>query len=87
MSTVSTTKMTSKGQIVIPEKIRNKLGLEAGSRFLVLGERDVVILKTISPPSIKEFDTLIKKARKQAKTVGLKKSDISSAISNIRGKS
>ena len=86
MSTVSTTKMSSKGQIVIPEEIRNKLGLESGSKFLVIGEKDVVILKTISPPSISEFDDLIKRARKQAKVAGLKKSDISSAISKVRGK-
>jgi len=86
MSTVSTTKMSSKGQIVIPEEIRNKLDLKTGSRFVVLGEKDIVILKTISSPHIKEFDSLIKKARKQARIAGLKKSDIGPAISKIRGK-
>ena len=86
MSTVSTTKMTSKGQIVIPEEIRKKLKLETGSRFIVLGEKDVVILKTIAPPSIEEFDTLLTKARQQAKAAGLKKSDISQAIKKVRGK-
>lgn len=85
MSAVSTTKMSSKGQIVIPEEIRNKLGLRAGSKFLVLGEKDVVILKTISPPSIDEFDDLITKARNQAKIANLKRSDISSAISKVQG--
>ena len=86
MSKVSTTKMTSKGQIVIPEEIRKKLKLETGSRFIVLGEKDVVILKTIAPPSIEEFDTLLTKARQQAKAAGLKKSDISQAIKKVRGK-
>ena len=43
----ATTKMSSKGQVVIPEAIRNALGLEAGSEFVVVAEGDVVILKTI----------------------------------------
>jgi len=48
MSIVSTTKMSSKGQIVIPEDIRNRLGLKTGLQFIVLGERDVVILKSFT---------------------------------------
>jgi len=43
-----------------------------------------VILKKISPPSIDEFDVLIKKVRKTAKQVGLKKSDIEMAIRKVR---
>ena len=55
MSTIATTKMTSKGQIVIPEEICSRLGLEAGSRFVVLGEDDVVILKSISSSIFIEY--------------------------------
>lgn len=85
MSTISTTKMSSKGQIVIPEEIRNRLGLRAGSQFIVIGEKDTVVLKTISPPSMRDFDNLIKKARYQAKIAGLKMSDINIAVSKVRG--
>jgi AbrB family looped-hinge helix DNA binding protein len=62
--------MSSKGQVVIPKEIRQKLNLVSGSRFVVLGEDDVVIMKAISPPSIKEFNALIKEARTQAKAKG-----------------
>ena len=86
MSKISTTKMTSKGQVVIPEEIRIRLGLKAGSRFVVLGNNDVIILKTISSPSMDEFDTLINKAREQARRVRLRKADISTAISKVRVK-
>ena len=86
MAKISTTKMTSRGQVVIPEEIRNRLGLKAGSRFVVLGDNDVIILKTISSPSMEEFDTLIADAREQARRVGLKKADISTAISKVRTK-
>ena len=78
--------MSSKGQVVIPETIRNALGLENGCQFLVLGENDAVILKTISAPSKKEFSSLISKARKQAKKAGLEPRDISKAIAKVRGK-
>ena len=84
MANVATTKLSSKGQVVIPENIRKKLKLEAGAQFVVLGDKDVVILKKISPPSIDEFDALIKKVRKTAKQVGLKKSDIEMAIRKVR---
>ena len=85
MADVSTTKMSSKGQVVIPENIRKKLKLKAGAQFVVMGEKDIVILKSISPPSLDEFDSLIAKARKQGKQAGIKKSDISDAISKVRG--
>ncbi len=84
MATVATTKMSSKGQVVIPENIRKKLRLETGAQFVVLGDKDVVILKRISPPTIDDFDTLIKEARESAKKVGLKRSDIELAIKRIR---
>ena len=86
MSSISTTKMSSKGQVVIPEDIRKKLGLKSGSRFMVVGDKDIVILKTISPPSMKEFDDIINKARLQAKEAGLSKEDIQDTIQEIRSK-
>ena len=52
----------------------------------MVGEKDVVILKNISPPAIGDFSELIAEARKICKKVGLKKSDIKDAIPIIRGK-
>ncbi len=86
MANVSTTKMSSKGQVVIPENIRKQLNLKAGAQFVVVGDKDVVILKNISPPSLDEFNDLIAVARKKGKQAGLKKSDIKDAILKARGK-
>lgn len=83
---LSTTKMSSKGQVVIPEAVRNQLGLSSGQQFVVVGSRDVVILKSVKPPSTNEFDAIISKARKQARRVGLKKADVSKAIKKARTK-
>lgn len=86
MSDLATTKMSSKGQIVIPEEIRKRLKLKAGDQFIVVGEKDVVILKAISPPSMEDFNGIIAEARRQAKTSGMKRSDIATAIAKVRGK-
>lgn len=80
----ATTKMSSRGQVVIPEEIRDRLGLKAGSQFVVVGENDTVILKAISPPSMDEFDNLIAEARRQSRRAGMKRSDITSAIAKAR---
>ena len=87
MSNLATTKMSSKGQVVIPEGIRKRLGLKAGAQFVVVGDKDVVILKAISPPSMEDFDALIIEARRQAKKAGMKRSDITAAIAKARNKS
>jgi len=86
MANVSTTKLSSKGQVVIPESIRKKLHLKTGAQFVVVADKDVVILKNISAPSLDEFDGLIAKARKSAKEAGFKKADIKDAIAKVRRK-
>ena len=86
MANIATTKMSSKGQVVIPEEIRKRLKLRKGSQFVVVSEKDMVILKAISPPSLEEFDALIADARKKAKEAGMKRSDIEAAIVKARGR-
>ncbi len=81
---LATTKMSSKGQVVIPENIRKRLNLKEGTQFVVTGKEDVVILKAISEPSLDEFETLIQEARTQAKEASLKKSDITDAVAKAR---
>jgi AbrB family looped-hinge helix DNA binding protein len=86
MDTLATTRMSSKGQVVIPETIRKRLKLEEGAQFVVVGDADVIILKAIEPPDLGEFDALIQQARGQAKAAGLKKKDVETAIAKARGR-
>ena len=86
MQAVATTRMSSKGQVVIPEELRNSLGLKTGSQFVVVGENDVVILKTIERPSMTEFDGLVRQARRQARASGMKRSDVADALSRVRSR-
>lgn len=85
MSKLSTTKLSSRGQVVIPEEIRQRLGLEPGAQFVVIGEADTVVLKRIQPPNRKQFDALLSRARKAAKKAGLREADIAAAIRRVRG--
>lgn len=82
-----TTKMSSKGQVVIPEDIRKAMQLDKGVQFAVISEGDVILLKLLTPPSLKQFDSLIAKAREQVKESGISDIDIQDAIKEVRSKS
>ncbi len=86
MEKLATTRMSSKGQVVIPESVRKQLDLKVGAQFIVLGDKDVVILKVITLPDKSEFDALVKQARQQAKEAGLTRKDVASAVAKARGK-
>jgi AbrB family looped-hinge helix DNA binding protein len=84
MNQIATTKLSSKGQVVIPEIIRESLHMEAGTQFVVIGLDDTIVLKSITPPPMSKFKSLLSKAEKAAKAAGLKKSDVNAAISQVR---
>ena len=80
-----TTKMSSRGQVVIPERIREQLSLEPGVEFVVIARGDALVLQKLSAPSWKEFDDLIREARRQARVAGLTTRDVKRAIATVRG--
>ncbi len=82
----ATTKLSSKGQVVIPEDIRKRLGLEAGAQFVVIGEGDVVVLKALKAPNLRDFKALLDKAQKSADVAGLTPEDVEQAIREVRAK-
>jgi AbrB family looped-hinge helix DNA binding protein len=84
MKDAATTRLSSKGQVVIPEEIRQRLGLKPGAQFVVLGERDVVILKLLQTPDMAEFDSIVRRARKAAQRARRAKRDVQSAIRSAR---
>jgi AbrB family looped-hinge helix DNA binding protein len=84
MAAYATTKLSSKGQVVIPEDIREQLHLKEGDQFVVIGQGDTVILKAITPPSMDDFKELLKEARTSAKKAKLTPSDVEAAIKKVR---
>ena len=84
MGTVATTRLSSKGQVVIPEDVRKALGLEVGAQFVVMGDGDTVVLKRIAVPAKSELKALIVKVRFQVRRAGVKPRDVKEAIRSVR---
>ena len=80
----STTKLSSRGQVVIPEEIRNRLGLEPGDQFVVVGEGNVVILKTVEPPDPRELRVLMDRVQEAAAAAGVTPEEVEQAIREVR---
>ena len=53
MAELKFTKMSSKGQVVIPRSIREILKLEVGTPFAVSEQGDMILLKKIQIPEVK----------------------------------
>lgn len=86
MDSIETTRMSSKGQVVIPESVRRRLGLTPGQQFVVLGEDDVVVLKSVAVPSMRDFDGMIREARKAARNAGMSRADTARAVRKVRSR-
>ena len=42
---METTKLSEKGQVVIPKEFRKKMGLKTGNQFLVIAAQEAIILQ------------------------------------------
>ncbi len=82
------TKMTSKGQVVIPQEIREDIGIKEGERFIVYDTEDSIILKRIKnleeAKDIENFEKVFKSLWKTAKARGIKKADVEKEIEAYR---
>lgn len=65
MKSPFTTRISSRGQVVIPEPIRKALNIEAGTSFLVLAQKDTIVLHRLQEPPWQAFDAMVKQAEKQ----------------------
>jgi AbrB family looped-hinge helix DNA binding protein len=84
MEQVEVTTLSSKGQVVIPQGLREAFALEEGIKFAVYGDANTIILKRLSPPSSSEMKVLLAKTRRLAKKSGIKRSDLAKAVQAVR---
>ena len=84
MEELEITSMSSRGQIVIPQGLRNRMKLREGEKFIVLGDKRTILLKKIEIPSFKNFDELIKKTQDFVKIKGITKRDLEQVIKRVR---
>ena len=77
---VETVRMSSKGQVVIPQDIREEVHVDEGTIFAVVGTKDTIILKKIAMPSkeelIKDLGLFAKKAKMKLQSKGIMEKDL-----------
>lgn len=82
MKTRKMVRVSSKGQIVIPKRLREKLGLREGD-YLVMDEiADGVLIAGKSATEL--FDAIAEPVRREAETQGLTPDDIMDTIKEMR---
>ena len=84
MENIEITSISSRGQVVIPQSLRDRLKIHEGEKFVVIGENNTIVLKKLEMPSFSGIDKLLKKTREFAKKKGLKETDVEEAISEAR---
>ena len=80
------TAVSSKGQVVLPKAIRDKLNIVPGIKLMVFSDGNSILLKPIPEPDISEFRELMDAASSWASDVGMPEEDITSAIQSVRSR-
>jgi AbrB family looped-hinge helix DNA binding protein len=80
--------VSDKGQVVIPQSIRKKLGIVPRTKLLVYGYEDAVIMKKLNVPDVaKELEALYKRVDKRIAEYGeLTNEEINQVIQDCREK-
>ena len=82
------TVVSEKGQVVIPQNIRKKLGIEPKTKLLIYGYQDAVIMKKLEVPDVtKELEEIYKRINKKIEKDGeLSNDEINDVIHDYRAK-
>ena len=74
-------KMSPKGQLVVPQDIREEEDFEPGDRFIAMPVKEGVLFKKVEMPNAKaEFEKLSKEIQEQFKKQKVNSKDVSGAV-------
>lgn len=77
--------LSSKGQLVIPKNMREKMGLNPKDKFVLVNDKDTILLKRLQEEQIKtRMRYLIQEFTKQFKKAGITKEDLDTEIKAVR---
>ncbi len=82
------TVVSGKGQVVIPQSLRVKLGIKPKTKLLIYGYQDAVIMKKMEIPDVmKDLERLYRRIDRKAKKYGsLSDEEIDEIIQESRRK-
>lgn len=79
-----TTRVSSRGQVVIPQSVREAIHLREGEILAVYGEGDTIVLKRIPAPDVAELRSILAKGEAFAKHRRISRADVSRAVRETR---
>lgn len=80
-------KMSEKGQLVVPRRIREKEGFKSSDRFVAIEVKDGVLFKRVDIPEVRiEFETLSRDIESHFKKRKVKPADVAEAVKWARQK-
>lgn len=87
---LETTKMSSRGQIVIPQDVRDDLKIGEGSILAIFHTNDAIVLKKIETPSkealLRDLRTIAREGRAKLEKKGILEADIPDLVHKTRRK-
>lgn len=79
------TRLSEKGQVVIPSGMRKRMKLKEGTRFVMLGLDDTIVLRRIELSQERlRLKQLLAKSREKARRVGFSQKEIDSLVEASR---
>ncbi len=81
---VNVTRISSKGQIVIPSELREKMNLEEGNLLIISDSDDSICMKKIELPKIKSWRETTKPFREAARKSNFSDGDLKKLIMESR---
>jgi AbrB family looped-hinge helix DNA binding protein len=79
----ATTKVSSKGQVVIPSNVRKAANLKKGERILAIAIDDTIVLKKIVDGS---FEETMKPVWARVRQMGLREEELNALIDEAKAK-
>ena len=79
------TRLSEKGQVVIPNEMRKKMKLKEGTRFIVLGLDNTIVLRRLEASEERlRLKQLLLKARQKADKIGFTRKEIEGFVESSR---
>ncbi len=79
------TRLSEKGQVVIPNELRKQMGLREGTRFIVMGLEDTIILRRLELSQERiRLKRVLEQSRKVAERVGFTEKELDRLIHSFR---